>query len=327
MKAGERVVEGQELAVVASPEIESQLRQEASNLAALEADLSSQEVSNRTEAVRNEQDVELKKLRMETTQREAERAELSYEEGLVDMRERERTRDEAVIAKLEYEHAVRLGALEIESNAHELENKKSQVEYQRLVHAEAQRRVSELTVLSPVDGVIGSLAVDPRDLVVRNQELLTVIDLSAFEIEISIPETFADDILPQTAAEITVEGRTYQGVVSRVAPEVRNSLVEGRVVFGDDRPATLRQSQRVSTRIILSSKDDVLKVRRGPGLESGGGRIAYVVEGDLAVARTIATGIRSMTEVEVLSGLAEGDTIVISDTSRFQSAETVLLRE
>ena len=50
--------------------------------------------------------------------------------------------------------------------------------------------------IEPVAGVIGSLSVDPRDIVIRNQELMTVIDLSAFEIEISIPETFADDIWP-----------------------------------------------------------------------------------------------------------------------------------
>ena len=69
---------------------------------------------------------------------------------------------------------------------------------------------------------IGSQSVDPRDIVIRNQELMTVIDLSAFEIEISIPETFADDIQPGTSAEITLEGRRYIGTISSVAPEVKN---------------------------------------------------------------------------------------------------------
>ena len=51
------------------------------------------------------------------------------------------------------------------------------------------------------------------------------------------------------------------------------------------------------------------------------------MEDDLAVARAITAGIRSLTEVEILTGLAVGDTIIISDTSRFEGAETVLLRE
>jgi HlyD family secretion protein len=112
-----------------------------------------------------------------------------------------------------------------------------------------------------------------------------------------------------------------------VSPEVTGSLVEGRVVFGEELPQGLKQNQRVSTRIILASKENVLKVRRGPYLEAGGGRRIYRVEGDLATLQSIAVGLTSITEVEVLEGLREGDTIVLSDTSRFADAATVLLRD
>ena len=70
-----------------------------------------------------------------------------------------------------------------------------------------------------------------------------------------------------------------------------------------------------------------MKVRRGPFLESGGGRLIYVLDGDLVLARSIVTGTRSLTEVEIVSGLDVGDTIVISDTSRFDGAASVLLRD
>jgi len=326
-RAGEPVEEGKLLARITSPELDNRLLQEASNLAALEAELSSQQVTARTTKLRNEQDIELKKLRRDAADRELERAQRSYDEGLVDERELERRRDEAAIARLEFQHAQTVAELEGESLDHGIRTKRSQVESQRLIHEESKRRLDELDILSPVAGVIGTVSVDPRDIVIPNQELLTVIDLSAFEIEISIPETFADDVSPGIEAEITHEGRQYVGMISSVAPEVNNSLVEGRVVFRGEQPTTLRQNQRVSTRIILSAKDDVLKVKRGPFLESGGGRRIYVVDGDMAVATAIVTGARSLTEVEIVSGLELGDTIVISDTSRFEGAETVLLRE
>ena len=70
----------------------------------------------------------------------------------------------------------------------------------------------------------------------------------------------------------------------------------------------------------------MLKVRRGPFLESGGGRVGYLIDGDLALRTDVVTGARSLTEIEVISGLGEGDTIIISDTSRFAGAETILLR-
>ena len=153
-----------------------------------------------------------------------------------------------------------------------------------------------------------------------------MIDLSAFEIEIQIPETYADDIQAGATAEITYENEKHLGRVSSISPEVTGSLVEGRIVFQQAPPQGLKQNRRVSTRILLSSTDDALTVRRGPFLEAGGGRKVYVVDGDLVRLTTVEVGGTSLTEVEVLSGLNEGDTIVISDTTRFQDAETILLR-
>jgi HlyD family secretion protein len=71
----------------------------------------------------------------------------------------------------------------------------------------------------------------------------------------------------------------------------------------------------------------VLKVRRGPFLEAGGGRKIYRVDGDVARLQQVSVGATSITEVEIVSGLSEGDTIVISDTSRFNDAQAVLLRD
>ena len=59
---------------------------------------------------------------------------------------------------------------------------------------------------------------------------------------------------------------------------------------------------------------------------SDGGRAAYVVDGKMAVRREIKTGATSVGEVEIVSGLDQGETIVVSDTSSFQDAKTVMLR-
>jgi len=327
VKAGDPVTEGQLLAVVDSPELQSELEQETSTLAALETELSSARIAGKTASLRAKQDADLKKLRMETAQREMERSELLIKDGLINKIEYDQARDELQISKLEYRHAVESADLEGETSALSIQNQENQVERQRLVVAEARRRVDELRVHSPVTGIVGGLSVDPKDTVTRNQVLMTVIDLSAFEIQIDIPEQYADEIAIGVGAEITYENRQFDGVVTAVSPEVNNSLVEGRVAFAGELPAGLKQNQRVSTRIILEQKPDALVARRGPFLASGGGRIAYVVEGDFARKRTISVGAASLTEVEILDGLTPGEEIVISDIARFEGAETVLLRK
>ena len=82
----------------------------------------------------------------------------------------------------------------------------------------------------------------------------------------------------------------------------------------------------VPTRLILDSHADVLKLPRGPFLDSGGGRQAYVVSQGLAVLREIEVGAISVSEVEIVSGLELGEKVILSDTSRLGSARRVLLR-
>jgi HlyD family secretion protein len=77
---------------------------------------------------------------------------------------------------------------------------------------------------------------------------------------------------------------------------------------------------------VLEKKTNVVKAPRGPFLESGGGRHAYVVENGVAVRREIAVGAVSVAAVEITKGLREGEQIVLSDTSVFEGAKTVLIR-
>ena len=83
---------------------------------------------------------------------------------------------------------------------------------------------------------------------------------------------------------------------------------------------------RVSTRLILDSRADVIKVPRGPFLESMGGRQVYVVEEGVLQLRPITVGAISVTEIEVATGLSEGQEIVLTDLARFDGIQRILLR-
>ncbi|HVE65652.1 MAG TPA: HlyD family efflux transporter periplasmic adaptor subunit, partial [Thermoanaerobaculia bacterium] len=159
-----------------------------------------------------------------------------------------------------------------------------------------------------------------------NAPILTVVNLSQFEIEITLPENYGSEVLPGTRAEILYEGREYPGKVTAISPEVRDSQVTGTVVFAGTAPQGLKQSQRVSVRMVFENKPNVLKLPRGPFLESGGGRQVYVVAADgMATPRTIQVGAVSVSEVEILSGLSEREKVILSDTTEFAGAKSVLL--
>jgi HlyD family secretion protein len=110
-----------------------------------------------------------------------------------------------------------------------------------------------------------------------------------------------------------------------VSPEVVNGQVTARVSFAKQ-IAGLRQNQRLSVRIIIEQKPNVLLVERGSFLESDAGKFAYVVNDDVAVRRPIHAGAGSLSMVEIESGLKAGDRIVISGAEGFARADKVRIR-
>ena len=98
-----------------------------------------------------------------------------------------------------------------------------------------------------------------------------------------------------------------------------------RLRFAGATPGQLRQSQRLSVRVLLDKRDNVLTVRRGSFVDESGGAYAYVVRDSIAVKTPIRVGARSIDKVEILSGLNVGDEVVIAGGESLQGAERVAL--
>jgi HlyD family secretion protein len=326
IRAGEVIEVGQVLCRVRSPELDSRLEQERSALLSLESDLGRQRILTQQTGLQNEQAIGLLEVELEAARRAMVRAQRTRDEGLLNAVEYEQAQDNVAISSLKLDVARKEATFESESLDFELQNKQSQVERQQLVVNELERQVDELIIRSPAAGLVARVEVEDQDAVILGQPLVAVVDLSAFEVEFFAPEIYADEIYPATTALIHYNGVEYRGEVRSISPEVEGGRVKGIVAFTEDDPESLRQNQRVPTRLILETRNDVVKVPRGPFVESGGGRQAYVIEDGMAVLRPIQVGSLSVSEVEIVSGLEIGDQIILSDTARFDGAERVLLR-
>jgi HlyD family secretion protein len=324
--AGDAVEKGDLLATVESPGLRNEFEREQATLESLRVDLKRQEIDVGRKVLQGQQTSDMAGVAIRAAEREFARAEQAWQQKVISERDYQRARDELDEARLTHKHAVATAGLEKESLEFELQTRRLQRERQQLLVEDLERRVGELEVKSPVDGIIGNLAVTQKAAVQQDAALLTVVDLSALEIEFRVAETYAGTIAPGMASEVSFGGKTYPGEVSAISPEVRQGEVTGRVRLREV-PAGLRQNQRVSVRILMDRRDDVLKVERGGFYEAGGGATAYVVSDGVAEQRPITTGAVSVREIEITGGLAEGDQVVISDTEDFRNAPRVLLAD
>jgi HlyD family secretion protein len=326
VKAGSEVKKGQVLARIESPELKSRLLQERATLQSAESAWKRQEIDTRQDGIKNAHNVDLLEVRLSAAHRLMERAQTAFDEGILNKTDYEKAKDDVRIAELELKNAQETSKLAKETGDFDVQSKKLAVERQASAAGELQRQVDQLTIIAPFDGLVASVSVQDRDSVPANAPVVTVVNLSQFEVEITLPENYSTDVLPQTKASILYEGKEYPGHVTAMSPEVKDSQVKGTVAFDGTGPAGLRQSQRVSVRMLLESRPNVLKVPRGPFLESGGGRLVYVVENGVATKRDVTVGASSVSEVEIKSGLKEGEKVILSDYSDFQGAKNILVR-
>jgi HlyD family secretion protein len=326
VKAGSSVRKGEVLARIESPELKSRLLQERATLQSLQSAWQRQRIDARQDGIKNAHAIDLLELRLTAAKRLLERAQTAFDEGILNKTDYEKAKDDVRIAELELKNLQETAKLQIETADFDIQSRRSLAERQGSAVGELERQVDQLTITAPFDGLVASVSVQDRDAVAANAPVVTVVNLSAFEIEITLPENYSADVLPGTEAQILYEGREYRGHVTAMSPEVKESQVRGTVVFDGAPPAGLRQSQRVSVRMVLETKRNVLKVPRGPFLESGGGRKIYVVENGVALQRDITVGAVSVSEVEIRKGLSEGEKVIVSDTSEFAGAKNVLVR-
>ena len=350
--AGDSVKKGQVLATIASPELAARLAQEQSTADTLQTD------TLRAKVDAGEQRAALLGARenavidVQAAETDLARQRKAFEAGAAAGMQVDHARDALEKARIALAHADASLHSKDDALKFEVQAKEQAHARQGLLVDDLKRQVTELAVRSPVDGQVGQLFVAERASVAKDAQLLTVIDLSQLEVEMQVAETFARDLAVGMGGEISGNGQTWKAKVSRISPEVVQNQVAARLRFDDDpqppstaaasqggrglaperpsaaaakgaMPEHLRQNQRLSVRVLLDQRPDVLSVHSGSFIDESGGQYAYVVRDGVAVKTPVRLGARSVDRVEILSGLQAGDRVVVSGAENFHAAPTV----
>ena len=322
--AGDRVSKGQVLASLSSPDLSNEYQRELATLQSMDAGLARQRIELQQQLLDNQQQADLAAVEMQAALRELQREQAAWSLHVISEQRYEAEYDTYSISRLNFEHArenARLGRQQI---LLDLRTRTLARNAQALLVAGLKRRLDALTVRSPVSGMVAELAQTDQSYVPQNAPLLTVVDLSALTIQFQVAESLADGITAGVPADITLNGETVKGVVTDISPSVQDGWVTGRARFVGAQPVGLRQNEQASVRIILGQQSNVLRMDRGAyvGPQTS---FVYVIRGDQAVRTPVTLGAASISEIQVLHGLAAGDRVVISDPQPFNDAAAIRL--
>ena len=217
----------------------------------------------------------------------------------------------------------------VDQNAATLEVAQAQV-------ALAQAQLAKMRILAPFDGVAGIRSVNVGDYVAAGADVVSLEDTATVNVDFRLPERFLARLKPAQAVEVTLDalpGRSFAGQVDAVDTQLdangRSLLVRARL---DNRQGVLRSGMFARVRIVFATRDNALVVPEEALVPQGGKQYLVKVvdapDGRGKVSRRIEAriGARIPGKVEILEGLAAGDTVVTAGQAQLMRGDAVPIR-
>jgi HlyD family secretion protein len=210
----------------------------------------------------------------------------------------------------------------------QVETIKANLENMRKNLALVRQRVENLNVRATVDGQLGLLVPEIGQSISRGANMGQINVLTSYKVTAQIDEHYIDRVRTQLTATLERQGHTYNLVVKRVYPEVRNGTFEIDMVFPDTMPDNIRTGQTYYTSLQLGQPKISVLVPIGGFFQETGGQWIFVVDpsGTFATRRNISIGRKNPKYYEVLDGLKPGEKVIVSGYETFGKNEKLILK-
>jgi HlyD family secretion protein len=190
-----------------------------------------------------------------------------------------------------------------------------------------QKQLDALKVHAGIEGVLVDLPLQVGQHVVPGTMLAKVVQPDHLIAELKIAETQARDVQIGQPAMVDTHNGTASGTVMRVDPAVQNGTVTVDVKLTGDLPKGARPDLSVDGTVDLEKLDDVLYVGR-PAFGQENSTISLFrldSDGKGGVRVPVKVGRASVNSIQVIEGLHEGDTVILSDMSRYDNTDRIRL--
>ena len=191
--------------------------------------------------------------------------------------------------------------------------------------AETRRTLEDAQIRSPRKAILTYVNNEIGSQIGQGAKVAIVSDLSHFKIEGEIADTYGDRIAAGSKAVIKIGSDKLDGTVSDVTPLSKNGVISFTVQLDEDNHKRLRSGLKTDVYVMNAVKDDVLRIANSSYYVGKGEYELFVVNGDQLLKRKVQLGDSNFEYVEVVSGLQEGDQVVVSDMNAYKDKNKLKL--
>jgi HlyD family secretion protein len=214
------------------------------------------------------------------------------------------------------------------SQRSQLASRRAQVEQRRAMLDLQQERTRSLVVRAGMTGVLQQVSVQAGQSVPAGTAIARVAQTDRLKAEVRVPETQAKDIAIGQPAKIDTRNGVVSGRVTRVDPAVTSGTVAVDVAIDGALPAGARPDLSIDATIELDRLADVIFVARPVNAQENASGVVFRVDkgGSSATRVPVQYGRASASTIEVRTGLAAGDEVIVSDTSALERHERIQIK-
>lgn len=326
--AGAQVKADTVILMLSNPEVENQVQDAEFALRGAEADYVDLELRLDSEILDQRADLAEAKSNYDSAMLQVEANRELAQNGLIPSITLQQS--ELAVEQLKNRHQIEQERLNksVESMPSKLAVKKAAVDKQRSLYELRSAQLESLKVRATIDGVLQMVAVEAGQRVTPGTDLARVAQPERLKAEVRINETQAKDVLIGQKATIDTRNGIVEGRVKRIDPAVLQGSVVVDVEIVDELPKGARPDLSVDGTIELERLEDVLYIGR-PAIGQPNSMVSLFKldeGGEYADLVPVGMGRSSVGLIEIVSGLSEGDEVILSDNKEFGDADRVRLR-
>lgn len=254
----------------------------------------------------------------------ADAADVARLEALLAQQERLVARQNELVAR----HFISRNALDDTSAQRDALHK--QLAAARARHAIARDRLERTQVRAPSDGVIETQVASAGDYVKVGDPLFRLVSNARLRANLPFPEAAGSRIEPGMAVRLgspLVPGATVNGVVEDIRPTVLEGSRAIEAIARIDNPGPLKSGGSVDATVVIGHKDNAVLVPEQAVVQRPAGKVVYLIAEGKASQRIVDIGARQAGMLEVVRGLAGGETLAMDGAGFLADGATVTVRE
>ena len=298
-----------------------------------EANLAEKENALRNTMIQMEQEkmqLSLNILELKTEVQRKERALKSqkrlFDDGLIGKEEYLRSAEDYILFRKKLEVTIARAEQDSLYRNVQIKQMKESLENMKLNMQRIRMRKKHLEVKAPINGELGLLEVTLGESISSGRKIGQINALDSYKIEALIDEHYIDRVSAGLSATFERQNETFDAVIRKVYPEVRDGKFKADFRFSGEQPHNIRTGQTYYLNLQLAQPEKAILIHRGTFYQKTAGKWIYVVapEGGKAVKREIRIGRQNPQFYEVLEGLEPGEKVITSGYDNFGDNEVLI---